>query len=105
MNLWEQVSSHSSFIMRRSLFINERMCRMRFVVTTLAMAFVLALATTARAQEPALVNEIVVRVNNDIITLTDYLGALDAFKDELKNQMKGKSDAEINAEFEKLKPT
>src|SRR5260221_14406322 len=63
------------------------------------------MARTARAQEPELVNEIVARVNNDIITRTDYLGALDAFKEELKNQMKGKSDAEITAEFEKLRPT
>ncbi|HKP10654.1 MAG TPA: SurA N-terminal domain-containing protein [Blastocatellia bacterium] len=78
---------------------------MKFVVTTLALAFVLALATTARAQEPELVNEIVARVNNDIITRTDYLAALDAFKEELKRQMQGKSDAEITAEFEKLKPT
>jgi peptidyl-prolyl cis-trans isomerase SurA len=78
---------------------------MRFVVTTLAMAFVLALAGVARAQEPELVNEIVARVNNDIITRTDYLAALDAFKEELKHQMQGKSDAEINAEYEKLKPT
>ena len=78
---------------------------MRFLVTTLAMAFVLALATTARAQEPELVNEIVARVNNDIITRNDYLGALEAFKEELKRQMQGKSDAEVNAEFERLKPT
>lgn len=78
---------------------------MRFVVTTLAMTFILALAGVARAQEPELVNEIVARVNNDIITRTDYLAALDAFKEELKHQMQGKSDAEINAEFEKLKPT
>src|SRR5438105_11186577 len=105
MNLWRQVSSHSSFIMRRSLFINERMCRMRFVVTTLAMAFVLGLATTARAQEPELVNEIVARVNNDIITRTDYMASLDAFKEELRRQMQGKGEAEVNAEFEKLRPT
>jgi parvulin-like peptidyl-prolyl isomerase len=78
---------------------------MKFVVTTLAMAFILGLATTARAQEPELVNEIVARVNNDIITRTDYLSALDAFKEELKHQMQGKSEAEVNAEFEKLRPT
>jgi peptidyl-prolyl cis-trans isomerase SurA len=78
---------------------------MRFVVTTLAMAFVLGLATTARAQEPELVNEIVARVNNDIITRTDYLAATDAFKEELKRQMQGKSEAEFNAEFERLRPT
>ena len=78
---------------------------MRFVVTTLAMAFVLALATTARAQEPELVNEIVARVNNDIITRTDYMASLDAFKEELRRQMQGKGEAEVNAEFEKLRPT
>jgi len=78
---------------------------MRFVITTLALACILGLATTARAQEPELVNEIVARVNNDIITRTDYLSALDAFKEELKHQMQGKSEAEVNAEFEKLRPT
>ncbi len=78
---------------------------MKLAVTALAMAFILGLAGTARAQEPELVNEIVARVNNDIITRTDYLGALDAFKEELKHQMPGKSEAEINAEFERLKPT
>ena len=78
---------------------------MKLVVTALAMAFILGLATAARAQEPQPVNEIVARVNNDIITLLDYQGALDAFKEELKHQMQGKSEAEVNAEFEKLKPT
>src|SRR5919206_280908 len=105
MNLGKQVSANSSFIIHRSSFIKERMCRMRFVVTTLAMALVLGLATTARAQEPELVNEIVARVNNDIITRTDYLAAIEAFKEELRRQMQGKSEAEINAEFEKLRPT
>ena len=78
---------------------------MKFVVTALAMVFMLGLATAARAQEPELVNEIVARVNNDIITRTDYLASLDAFKEELRRQMQGKSEAEINAEYEKLKPT
>jgi peptidyl-prolyl cis-trans isomerase SurA len=78
---------------------------MRFVVNTLVMAVVLGLATVARAQESELVNEIVARVNNDIITRTDYLAAVDAFKEELKRQMQGKSEAEFNAEFERLRPT
>jgi peptidyl-prolyl cis-trans isomerase SurA len=78
---------------------------MRLIVTALAMACILGFATAARAQEPELVNEIVARVNNDIITRTDYLGAVEAFKDELRHQMQGKSEAEFNAEFEKLKPT
>src|ERR1051325_9639549 len=97
-----KAASFSSFLIPHSSFIiiNERMCSMRFLVTTLTLVFVLALATTARAQEPELVNEIVARVNNDIITRNDYLGALEAFKEELKNQMRGKSDAEINAEYE-----
>ena len=78
---------------------------MKFVLITLAMAFVLALPAGARAQEPALVNEIVARVNNDIITLVDYNGAVEAFKEELRRQSPNKSDAEINAEFERLKST
>ncbi len=80
---------------------------MKLVITTLALAFVFALPTTARAQEPELVNEIVVRVNNDIITRADYMGALGEFKEELTRQMQraGKSQAEIDAEFEKLRPT
>src|SRR5262249_44335985 len=105
MNLRGQVSANSSFMIHRSSFINERMCCMKLAVTTLAMAFVLGLATSARAQEPELVNEIVARVNNDIITRTDYLAAIDAFKDELKHQMQNKSQAEIKAEFERLRPT
>lgn len=78
---------------------------MKIAVTALAMAFVLGLATSVRAQEPELVNEIVARVNNDIITRTDYLAAIEAFKDELKHQMQNKSQAEVEAEFEKLRPT
>ena len=76
---------------------------MKFVLTTLAAAFVLALSTAARAQEPELVNEIVARINNDIITRADYLNAMDAFKEELTRQMQGKSSEELTAEFERLK--
>ena len=78
---------------------------MKFVIVTLGIGMVLALATTARAQEPELVNEIVARVNNEIITRADYLNALRDFREELGRQMTGKSEAEINAEFERLKPT
>ena len=78
---------------------------MKYAMTLIAVAFIGALVTPAQAQEPELVNEIVARVNNDIVTRTDYLNALDAFKDELKQQMRGKTDAEIEAEFEKLRPT
>lgn len=76
---------------------------MKFIITTLAIGFVLALATPARAQDPELINEIVARVNNDIVTRADYMNALRDFKEELVRQMAGKSEAEINAEFERLK--
>jgi peptidyl-prolyl cis-trans isomerase SurA len=78
---------------------------MKFVLFIVAAAFLVALGTPAKAQEPELVNEIVARVNNDIITRTDYFTAIEQFKEELKQQMKNKSDAEIAAEFEKLRPT
>ena len=78
---------------------------MKFVVSFLAIAFVLAISTTARAQEPELVNEIVARINNDIITRADYLEAIRSFKEELARQMQGKSEAEIAAEYERLKGT
>jgi parvulin-like peptidyl-prolyl isomerase len=79
------------------------MRNMKFLLMTLAAAFTLALSTPARAQEPGLVNEIVARVNNDIITRADYLSAIEAFKEELKRQMQNKSEAEFNAEYERLK--
>src|SRR4051812_36828390 len=100
-----QVFSHSSFTIHRSPLTVERMCSMKLVVTALALACILGLATAARAQEPTLVNEIIARVNNDIITLTDYQASLDSFKEELRRQMQGKSEAEVNAEFEKLRST
>ncbi len=80
---------------------------MKFVIATLGIALVLALATTARAQDPELVNEIAARVNNDIITRADYLNALKDFKEELTRQMQqsNKTEAEISAEFERLKST
>src|SRR5689334_22776500 len=71
-----------------------------------ALTFVSALAGfPALAQDPELVNEIVAKVNNNIITRSDYFLALHDFKEELGRQMAGKSDAEVNAEYEKLKPT
>src|ERR1044071_374027 len=81
------------------------MCSMKFVLITLAIAFVLALPAGARAQEPELVNEIVARVNNDIITRVDYVGAMEAFKEELRRQNPNKSEAELNAEYERVKST
>jgi peptidyl-prolyl cis-trans isomerase SurA len=76
---------------------------MKFIISILAIGVVFALTAPARAQEPELVNEIVARVNNDIITRVDYLNALRDFREELGRQMQGKTEAEINAEFERLK--
>jgi parvulin-like peptidyl-prolyl isomerase len=80
---------------------------MKFVITTLGIALLLALAAPARAQEAELVNEIVARVNNDIITLADYHNALKDFREELARQMQqsNKTDADIEAEYERLKYT
>ena len=80
---------------------------MKFITTILGISMVLALAPISRAQEPELINEIVARVNSDIITRADYLRALDDFREELTRQLRqaGKSEAEISAEYEKLKPT
>jgi peptidyl-prolyl cis-trans isomerase SurA len=78
---------------------------MKFIITILAIGFVLALEAPARAQEPELVNEIVARVNSDIITRADYLNALRDFREQLVREMAGKSEAQIEAEYERLKPT
>jgi parvulin-like peptidyl-prolyl isomerase len=80
---------------------------MKYLITSLVFVAVLTLSTTARAQEPELITEIVARVNNDIITRADYLKAVNDFKDEITRQMTtdGKSPAEIEAEFQKLKST
>jgi parvulin-like peptidyl-prolyl isomerase len=78
---------------------------MKFLITALALGFVLALSGSARAQEPELINEIVARVNSDIITRADYLSAVSEFREDLVRTMAGKSDAEIEAAFERLKPT
>src|SRR5882672_2755351 len=80
---------------------------MKYFTTIMGISFMLTLAGVARAQEPELVNEIVARVNNDIITRADYLNALEDFKSELARQLQqaGKNQAEISAEFEKLKGT
>jgi hypothetical protein len=45
---------------------------MKFFATIVGLTLMLTLGGVARAQEPELVNEIVVRVNNDIITRADY---------------------------------
>ncbi len=74
---------------------------------TLVALCCFALSLTAMAQEPELVNEIVARINNDIITRADYMGALEELKASLvkRLQQEGKGEAEINAEYEKIKPT
>jgi peptidyl-prolyl cis-trans isomerase SurA len=76
---------------------------MKVFLFALAIGIVFALSGAARAQEPVLVNEIVARVNNDIITKVDYDNALRDFREELGRQMQGKTDAEVDAEFERLK--
>lgn len=80
---------------------------MKFIIATLAIGLVVVLTSPAQAQEAELINEIVARVNNDIVTRVDYLNALRDFKEELTRQLQqtGKSEAEINAEFERQKPT
>src|SRR5215831_15225960 len=98
--------SSDSFI-RQLIQDSARTCIMRFLTFSLGLAigFLLVAAGPARAQEPELVSEIVARINNDIITSADYAQALRDFKEELARQMAGKTDAEINAEYERLKPT
>jgi len=78
---------------------------MKFFAAIVGIALMLTMGGAARAQEPELVNEIVARVNNDIITRADYLNDLVDYKAELARQLQqaGKNAAEISAEFEKLK--
>ena len=79
---------------------------MKLVNVTLSAIFALVFATAVHAQEPQLVNEIVVRVNNDIITLVDYQQALSDFKAELARQLQQKGkEADFDSEFERLKHT
>lgn len=78
---------------------------MKFIVTILALGCVLASVTRVRAQEPELINEIVARVNSDIITRADYLSALRDFREQLVREMAGKSEAQINAEYERMRST
>jgi parvulin-like peptidyl-prolyl isomerase len=75
------------------------------MITALAVGFVLVMGTPARAQEPELVNSIVARVNSDNITLADYNNALRDFREQLVREMSGKPEAQINAEYERMKPT
>jgi parvulin-like peptidyl-prolyl isomerase len=77
---------------------------MKVITTILAISFVLVLTAATRAQEPELVNEIVARVNNDIITLADYLNALRDFREQMSREMAGKPEAQIEVEVERMKP-
>jgi|HubBroStandDraft_6_1064221.scaffolds.fasta_scaffold37552_2 peptidyl-prolyl cis-trans isomerase SurA len=80
---------------------------MKFIIMALAAVVFIALPIrSAQAQqESELVNEIIAQVNNDIITRMDYLNALKEFREELAHQMAGKSEAEVSAEYDKLKST
>ena len=78
---------------------------MKLIIVILVLGVVFALAGPARAQEPELINEIVARVNSDIITRADYMGALRDFKEQLTREMSGKPQSQIDAEFERMKPT
>src|SRR5262245_63287652 len=78
------------------------MCRMKFIITSAAIGLLLVSSAFTRAQEPELVNEIVARVNSDIITRADYLNALKDLRDQLTREMTGKSEDQINAEYERI---
>ncbi len=80
---------------------------MRFSMMRLSVVMVLIAAAAALGQEPVHVNGIAARVNNDIITRGDYVNAVRDFKEELTRQMQqqGKNQSDIDAEFEKLRPT
>lgn len=80
---------------------------MKSVTMTLATALLLGVSGFAATQEPELVTEIVARINNDIITRGDYVAALQDLQQELTRQLReqGKSDTEIQAEYDRLKPT
>jgi peptidyl-prolyl cis-trans isomerase SurA len=76
---------------------------MKWAATVLMLPFLLSIAIPARADEPELVNDVVAQVNNDIISRATYLSALRDLHEELKFQMEGKSDTEVQAEYENLK--
>ena len=78
---------------------------MKLIITIAAIGLMLLSITFASAQEPELINEIVARVNSDIITRADYFNALKDLREQLTREMAGKSEAQIEAEYEKVKPT
>lgn len=75
---------------------------MRFRIVSAFIVLLLIGGASVRAQEPELVNEIVARVNNEIITRADYLSAVAEFRAEMSRQMQqqGKGQAEIEAEIQ-----
>ena len=76
---------------------------MKCVVASLTLAFVLATSSSARAEEPEIADGIVVQVNGGIITRASYQMELNDLREELQLQMQGKSDGEIETEYERLK--
>src|SRR3954447_22102782 len=79
------------------------MCTMKCVVTVLILAFVLGFAAPVRADEPEVVDYIVAQVNGDVITRAGYLRELKDLHEQLKLERPGKSDAEVETDYEKLK--
>lgn len=79
---------------------------MKLSIHLFTMLMLLTIAT-AQAQEPAGNCEIVARVNGEPINRAAYLTALQEFKEELVAQMRqaGRSDTEIDAEFDRQKAT
>ncbi len=77
---------------------------MKFAFKTLTVT--LMISALALAQEPELVNEIVARVNNAIITRADYLAALQELKADVVRQLQqqGGNASQVEEEFNKLKP-
>ena len=78
---------------------------MKFLTAIAGLALALIVSAPVRAQEPELINEIVARVNNDIITRADYLNAVRDLREEITRGLReqGKSDSDIEQEFNRLK--
>lgn len=89
-----------------NLDLQKGMCFMRFFKKRMVLVALVALTSTAFAQQGELVTEIVARINNDIITLADYQKAVNDFVAQITEELKQqkKTDAEIQAEIEKQRP-
>ncbi|HKV37941.1 MAG TPA: peptidyl-prolyl cis-trans isomerase [Blastocatellia bacterium] len=70
-----------------------------------ATAVIFLAWVTAGAQNPELGSEVVARVNNETIPRADYVATLKEFKEELGRQMRLKSQAEFEGEYQRLKRT